>query len=586
MKSLLVMQLFRHGAVLQSTPALSALRKSFPGARIHALVCKPFGESLSGNADVDEIIEWDVGEVLAPWNAFDMESADGEATVERLSALKDSLRPFQERRFDAVYNLSNNALSALVACLLKPRQAAGMVFSGEGRYRVGNDWLRHLLAGSHVRSLNVFNRVDIFVHACGADSSAREPLRVAVTAADERYAEEVLAGRLDPWPIGIQSGAHKDNRRWPAAHFAQLASALLRGAGAPAHRGRDLVFFGSAEERPEIERIARGASPDGKGWLNLAGRTSFGQLAALLKRCRLLVSNDTATAHVAAAVGTPCLVLAFGASNGSETGPYGEGHFVLEPRMSCFPCQCGELCSSLVCRARLTPALVLAAVRCALSDGREIPDRLRNEEAILSRSRWTPDGLWGLYPLTGPTLTLKDLLRFMMRSCFRHQRLAGREARDARREWRPWLDEVFTWYSLGDREALLGECASAAEEFATLQRFARLGIETANAAVMQTPLQNAGMAHRTHGAPPRFEQRILALEESETLRPLAAAFRHSVQEIESLPPRQRAVARRWNFHTLAKESAFMAQALCDFERTCERHCRRPSAAAGALALAH
>jgi ADP-heptose:LPS heptosyltransferase len=584
MQSILVMQLFRHGAVLQSTPALSALRKSFPAARIHALVCKPFGDSLRGNPDVDEIIEWDVAGALAPPDSLDMESADAQATVGQLSDLKDSLRPFQERRFDAVYNLSNNALSALVAYLLRPRHAAGMVFCRDRSYRVRNDWLRHLFAGSNVRSLNVFNRVDVFVHACGGDSPERRPLVVAVTAADERYAEEALGGCLARAPIGIQSGAHKDSRRWPAAHFAQLAGSLLRRASASARPGHDLLFFGSADERAEIERIARGVSPDGKGWLNLAGRTSFGQLAALLKRCRLLVSNDTATAHVAAAVGTPCLVLAFGASNGAETGPYGEGHFVLEPRMPCFPCQCGQLCSSLACRKQLTPGLVLAAVECALSDGRDVPGLLRSEEVVLSRSRWMPDGLWGLYPLTGPTLTLKDLLRCMMRSCFRHQRLADHETRRAGREWQPWGDEIFTWYSLGDREALLGECAAAAEEFATLQQFARLGIETASAAVMQAPAQNAEVACRTGRSAPRLEQRILALEENETLRPLVAAFRQSLPDIESLPPRQRAVARRWNCHTLAEESAFMAQALLDFERACERHCRRPSAAAGAQAL--
>ena len=584
MKSILVMQLFRHGAVLQSTPALSALRKSFPDARIHALVCKPFGDSLRGNPDVDEIIEWDIAGALAPLDSLDMESANAKAAVERLSELKDSLRPFQERRFDAVYNLSNSALSALVACLLRPRHTAGMVFCRDRSYRVRNDWLRHLFAGSNMRSLNVFNRVDIFVHACGGDSSARQPLRVAATAADERYAEEALGGRSAPALIGIQSGAHKDARRWPAAHFAQLASGLLRGASAHARSGHDLLFFGSADERAEIERIARGVSPDGKGWINLAGRTSFGRLAALLKRCRLLVSNDTATAHVAAAVGTPCLVLAFGASNGAETGPYGEGHFVLEPRMPCFPCQCGQLCSSLACRERLTPGLVLAAVECALSDGRDIPEPLRNADVVLYRSRWMPDGLWGLYPLTAPLLTLKDLLRFMMRSCFRHRRLAGQEASGACREWRPWLDEIFTWYSLGDREALLGECAAAAEEFATLQRSARLGVETASVAVMQTPAQNAEAAHRTTRSTPGFEQRILALEEHETLRPLVAAFRQSLQDIESLPPRQRAVARRWNCHTLAEESAFMAQALRDFERRCEGHCRQLSAVAGAQAL--
>ena len=98
---------------------------------------------------------------------------------------------------------------------------------------------------------------------------------------------------------------------------------------------------------------------------------------------------------------------------------------------------------------------------------------------------------------------------------------------------------------------------------------------------MQAAAQNDAAAHRTTRAIPRFEQRMLALEENETLRPLVAAFRHSLPDIESLPPRQRAVARRWNCHTLAEESAFMAQALLDFERGCVRHCHRPSACGGA-----
>jgi ADP-heptose:LPS heptosyltransferase len=571
MKSILVMQLFRHSAVLQSTPAFSALRKNFPGARIYALVCKPFADSLRGNPDVDEILEWDV-------DSLDLESADADATAAQLSKLKDSLRPFQERRFDAIFNLSNNALGALVAWLLRPRHTAGMVFCPDRSYRVRNDWLRHLFAAGDARSLNIFNRVDIFLHACGGNSSARGLPHVTMTAADERYAEEVLGGnkrlrRLDLAPIGIQSGGHRDGRRWTAAHFAQLASGLLGGSSARGRLGHDLLFFGSADEHEEIERIARGASPDGTGWLNLAGRTSFGRLAALLKRCQLLVSNDTATAHVAAAVGAPCLVLAFGASNGSESGPYGEGHFVLEPRMPCFPCRSGEPCPSLACRERLTPDLVLAAVECALSDGRNVPYLLRNPEVVLSRSRWMPDGLWGLYPLTAPTLTLRDLLHFMVRSCFRRQRLARQETRGTRRDWRPWLDEIFTWYSLRDREAVLDQCAAAVEEFAALQRLARLGVETASAAVTQAPAQDAEVDRRTTRLPPRCEQRILALEERETLRPLVAAFRQSLENIESLPPRQRAVASRWNCHMLAEESAFMAQALRDF-----------SAQAGGLAL--
>ena len=206
--------------------------------------------------------------------------------------------------------------------------------------------------------------------------------------------------------------------------------------------------------------------------------------------------------------------------------------------MPCFPCQCGQLCSSLACRERLTPALVLAAVECALSDGRDVPGSApkrggRPVPFALDAGR----AVGPVSCLPAPTLTLKDLLRFMMRSCFRHQRLADRETRGARREWRPWLDEIFTWYSLGDREALLGECAAAAEEFATLQRLAAAGHRDRQRGGDAGAARSPSLFTEQLRPAPRFEQRILALEENETLRPLVAAFRQSLQDIESLPPR-------------------------------------------------
>ena len=60
-------------------------------------------------------------------------------------------------------------------------------------------------------------------------------------------------------------------------------------------------------------------------------------MAALLERCRLLVTNDTGTMHVATAVGTPVVAL-FGSTDPLVTGPWGEGNVVIKKDVPCSPC--------------------------------------------------------------------------------------------------------------------------------------------------------------------------------------------------------------------------------------------------------
>ncbi len=69
----------------------------------------------------------------------------------------------------------------------------------------------------------------------------------------------------------------------------------------------------------------------------MTGKTGLLQLAALLERCTLLVTNDTGTMHVGAAVGTPVVAL-FGSTPPLVTGPWGEGHKVVRKDVPCSPC--------------------------------------------------------------------------------------------------------------------------------------------------------------------------------------------------------------------------------------------------------
>ena len=76
---------------------------------------------------------------------------------------------------------------------------------------------------------------------------------------------------------------------------------------------------------------------DGTGGLDLSGQTSILQLAAVLARCRLLVTNDTGPMHVADAVGTPVAAI-FGPTDWRSTPPFGKNHAIVRKEIECAPC--------------------------------------------------------------------------------------------------------------------------------------------------------------------------------------------------------------------------------------------------------
>ena len=113
--------------------------------------------------------------------------------------------------------------------------------------------------------------------------------------------------------LGLNPGAeYGPAKRWPAESFAAVAREVSRKIG-----NCVWLAFGGAGDWQLCNDIARLA---GGGVLNLAGKTSLRQLMALLKLCRVVLTNDTGPMHVAAALGTP-VVVPFGSTSPELTGP-------------------------------------------------------------------------------------------------------------------------------------------------------------------------------------------------------------------------------------------------------------------------
>ncbi|MFH0965713.1 MAG: glycosyltransferase family 9 protein [Planctomycetota bacterium] len=160
--------------------------------------------------------------------------------------------------------------------------------------------------------------------------------------------------------VAVCTGGKTPHQRWPENRYVEVCR-LLRTA-------LDVAFVavGGASDRPAGERICRAL--DGAGF-NACGELSVWECAEVLRRCDLYLGNDTGTMHLAALVGTRCVV-PFSFHNLPGTWfPWGSGHVVLQKRVPCGPCL-AETCPRPVCLEAITVAAVADAARAVLLETR------------------------------------------------------------------------------------------------------------------------------------------------------------------------------------------------------------------------
>lgn len=152
--------------------------------------------------------------------------------------------------------------------------------------------------------------------------------------------------------------ARWETKLWRPERFAQLVDRLV------AERQAEVVFTGGDADRDAINDILRMINAKA---INLAGRTTLKELAALYSRADLLISTDTGPMHLAVAMETPVVAL-FGPTAPWRTGPYGKHHQVLFSKDPCAPCF-KRTCETNLCMTQITVEQVWKAVATVLKIG-------------------------------------------------------------------------------------------------------------------------------------------------------------------------------------------------------------------------
>ncbi len=326
------------GDLIFATPGLHLLRASFPDAHIAALA-GPWGEAvLAGNPDIDELLTCPFpgftrqpkSNPLAPYRLLQTEA-------QRLAALDFDLALVL--RFDHWWGAWLAAAAGIPRRLgyaideVQPFLTRAVPYV-PGRHEVVQNLALALAAGSGVGigMVEMEGR-----EGKEGDEGGDWGLRFTVTEEDERVAAQLLAAAPSIAPlVAIHPGSGAAVKRWRSAAWAELARRLA------VEHGAQVVFTGSAGEAalidPVLALLAAGP-PLPSPPISLAGQTSLGVLAAVYRRCALVIGPDSGPLHLAVAVGAPTVHL-YGPVDRRTFGPWGspQRHAVVTSDWGCVPC--------------------------------------------------------------------------------------------------------------------------------------------------------------------------------------------------------------------------------------------------------
>jgi lipopolysaccharide heptosyltransferase II len=175
-----------------------------------------------------------------------------------------------------------------------------------------------------------------------------------IEAAKKKFGLEKISGPV----FGLNPGAeYGPAKRWPVERFAAAAQEIQRQTNCA------WLLFGGTNDRTWTAQIESKIQDSRFKIQNLAGTTSLRELMALLKLCRVLLTNDTGPMHMAAALGTP-VVVPFGSTSPELTGPGLPGglrHQLLQSDAPCAPCFLRECPIDFRCMNGISVGRVVAA---------------------------------------------------------------------------------------------------------------------------------------------------------------------------------------------------------------------------------
>ena len=291
------------GDIVLALPALSALRRNYPEAKITWLVRPEFSQILENHPHLTDIVLFDRKFLGKSWYK-----------LRAFGAFISLIRQLRRSKFDIVIDLQGLFRTASLAWLSGCKRRFGMANAREFAHifytnKISQDQTNIHLVDYYLKIIQAVGACDIGVEFVFPEDAA----------AGEYVSRLLQSYGIKPhnYVVFIPGSAHVD-KCWPADRFAALADKISSEFSLP------IVAAGTESEKSIVKNIADSTKAT---ITNFAGLTNLKELVVLLKTAKFVISNDTGPGHIAAALGVP-MVLIFGWSNPFRIAPYGRSRCI------------------------------------------------------------------------------------------------------------------------------------------------------------------------------------------------------------------------------------------------------------------
>jgi len=331
------------GDAVMAVPALRELRRIFADSHI-TLVARPW---VAGLFDGEELAD----DLIAVRDARNL--------AQKVKHFISDARRLRRERFDLAILFQNAYGAALMARAGRSGKVAG--YATDGR-RALLDYIipfeENFKALHQVRYyLNIASHVErTLTGASSVEMETSKPLLRVTQEQKDKARQALEESGVDPTAriVAVNPGATNSRaKQWLAERFAETADQLSE------RNGFQTIIIGAAGD---IEAAGEVAQHMRTRAVVLAGRTSIAELKAMLACAALVLSNDTGTAHVSAALNVPTVVV-FGPTEHVQTRPFSDVAVVVRHQVECSPCMLRECPIDHRCMTRVAVSDVYRAAQ-------------------------------------------------------------------------------------------------------------------------------------------------------------------------------------------------------------------------------
>ena len=319
------------GDAVMCEPALRGLRKLFPDAQIALLVRPAVADLFVGHPALTRVLTY-----------------DAKGRHAGLSGKWALARQLRRQSFDLALLFQNAFEAAFLTFLAGVPRRYG--YATDGRSLLLSDPVAAPDRSTLVHQVRYYWEL---LKPLGLTGDPSAPELVVFPEEEQAMAGRFAQGGLTATDVvvGINPGStYGGAKRWLPERFAEVTERLCRTIRESREQQASVVIFGAkGEEQLGREIAARLSSRS----LILSGATTIRELMAAVKRCAMLLTNDTGPMHIASAFQVPVVAI-FGPTDWRTTSPFGSAHTIVRQPVDCAPCLLRECPIDHRCMTRVT----------------------------------------------------------------------------------------------------------------------------------------------------------------------------------------------------------------------------------------